>query len=587
MPTLSVKMIDRMLAVMRRFFIVGLLSLSLSSPALGDNFASGSLIIPMETTYQDNGMFRAYGLVYSLLRQGVPVRWVIASGKSFQGPDFIASAVDRQTSTLVITNHAYRGGPWIIDSGDAAAAGPIITAWQTANPNVKVHVASAAFNAPVARYLVVAPKIAMHADGNEAIARGYLQAAGIPDSRLDTAWPNTSPDMLTPVQVAGPTTTNHRDGALFDATGNPAYCQFMSMHYNVTAAQALPEGVAEVRQFLTFPVHFFAECQAVNAFENLAPYGFFLTTTGYAIKARPSAVDNYNFDSSFAQYDGPFATVGGSEPAYAIPDGGAYKAGGVTMLTAQGFLPGTWDLWMTGYLDGACPPNSESCGSLGKVSYLGGHQYSTNLPISANPTSQGVRLFLNSIFDSLCASAAGQPIISVAKSAAPTTSSPTVTFSINVGNSGASVANSGVLTDTLPAGVTFVSATNGGTYSGGTVTWNLGSLGASQTSTVSVTVTLSSPGNYSNTASLAYRVGLNSFSTRSNTSTVLYGPDTDGDGVLDSLDICPLHPNPAQDLTSEIGSCGTCGTVCAVSGGTPACVASVCRVANCSDIIYG
>jgi uncharacterized repeat protein (TIGR01451 family) len=34
------------------------------------------------------------------------------------------------------------------------------------------------------------------------------------------------------------------------------------------------------------------------------------------------------------------------------------------------------------------------------------------------------------------------------------------------------------ITDTLPSGVTFVSATNGGTFSNGTVTWNIGTLAA-------------------------------------------------------------------------------------------------------------
>ena len=42
-------------------------------PALARTFEPGSLIIPMDTTYQDTGMLKAYGLVYELLRNGVPV----------------------------------------------------------------------------------------------------------------------------------------------------------------------------------------------------------------------------------------------------------------------------------------------------------------------------------------------------------------------------------------------------------------------------------------------------------------------------------------------------------------------------------
>src|SRR5690606_37826960 len=52
------------------------------SAARADAFAAGSLIIPMDTEYQDLGIFEAYGLVYELLRGGVPVRWVIKAGKA-------------------------------------------------------------------------------------------------------------------------------------------------------------------------------------------------------------------------------------------------------------------------------------------------------------------------------------------------------------------------------------------------------------------------------------------------------------------------------------------------------------------------
>jgi uncharacterized repeat protein (TIGR01451 family) len=69
--------------------------------------------------------------------------------------------------------------------------------------------------------------------------------------------------------------------------------------------------------------------------------------------------------------------------------------------------------------------------------------------------------------------------IAVSK-AGPPTSSPgdRITYSLSVQNTGPSAAGGVVLTDTLPPGVTFVSATGGGHYnaSGDTVTWNLGTL---------------------------------------------------------------------------------------------------------------
>ena len=37
------------------------------------SFPEGSLVIPMDLAYQDTGMLQAYGLLFQLLRQGVPV----------------------------------------------------------------------------------------------------------------------------------------------------------------------------------------------------------------------------------------------------------------------------------------------------------------------------------------------------------------------------------------------------------------------------------------------------------------------------------------------------------------------------------
>lgn len=552
-----------------------------SGSAVADTFGQGSLVLPMDTDYQDQGMLKVYGLVYDLLRQSVPVRWVIKNGKLYQGVDFVASGKDHQTQA-VIANHGYRGGPWVVDSADAAKALPIIDAWQANNPEVAVHEVTASFTADVAKLLVVAPRVAMHADGNEKIARSYLMAAGIPDSTLDPTWPITSPDMLTPAQVAGPTAQNHRDGKLFDADGDPVYCQFMSMHWGVKSALASPETVAEVRTFLTNPVHFFAECQGVNAFENLVPHGHFLTPNGFLVKQQPIAVDFHNFDSPFAQIDGAFATVGGSEPGYALPPGDKYKAGGVTMITKAGAPEGTYDLWMTGYLDGGCPPYAESCNGLGKVSYLAGHQYSTTVPMSQNPTSQGTRLFLNSLFDSTCASAAGLPAIIFVKSAPATTTQANVTFTLFVSNNGPSVALDAVLVDPLPAGASFVSATGGGIYANGKVTWNLANLGVGETQAFALTLQLGAFGTYQNAANLAYLVGLNPFTKASNTTSTLFDKDSDGDGILDPLDICPLDPNPSQDLATDIDNCGACGTKCAFANAFPACVNGACVLAGCA-----
>lgn len=514
--------------------VSALLTAALPRAAAADEFAAGSLIVPMDVDYQDMGMLRAYGLVYDLLRQGVPVRWVIKAGKKIGDADFTTSATDLQ-SGAAIDQHGYRGGPWVIDAADAEAAMPFIEAWQMANPDVAVHVATGPFSGDVSRVLVVAPTIAMMADGNQKIARKYMMAAGIPDSTGDLGWPDNSPDMLDPKELSGADMVNHHDGALFDGDGDPVYCQFMSMHWAVKDAEDNPEVVAEMREFLSYPTHLFAECQAVNAFENLDPHGFFLTSKGFLIGQQPKVYDYYQQDTPFAQIDGPFISVGGSEPAYSLPQGEMYKASDVVMITQQNTPIGVNDVWMTGFIDGICPglendPDvSALCLTAGKVSYLGGHEYAVDLPISTNPDTQGARLFLNSLFEAPCSTAEGLPQVTVTKTAPAVADAAQVTFDLEFKNDGALPALEAVLTDTLPQGVTFVSATDNGVEAGGVVTWQLGNLGEGESGKVSVTVELGAPGIYANQARVDFRAGVNLLFVESNQTMTAYGvePTTD------------------------------------------------------------
>jgi len=573
---------------MRKYLALASLGLAVLVPsaAHADTYAAGSLIIPMDTTYQDAGMFKAYGLVYELLRNGIPVQWAIRRGKNYGGVDFTASATPYPSGTAIV-GYGYRGGPWLVSAENASAAKPIITAWKAKNTTT-VHVASAAFDADIARYLVTAPTIAMVADGNQKIARKYMQAAGIPDSTLDYAWPDTSPDMLTPAEIAGPSKTNHADGKLFDQEGAPVYCQLMSMHWAVSDARATPEVVAEVRSFLGHPTHFYAECQAVNAFENDPVYGHFLTPNGFSIASQPKTVDFYNADYPFAQLDGPFATTGGSEPAYSLPSGDSYKDADIVMVTAHGTPRGVGDVWMTGYLDGACSvqgdvegTSSQACLGIGKVSYLGGHEWGTSVPISTNPSSQGTRLFLNSLFEAPCATETGQPRLYLGQYAPPTTTNAQVVYTFDYSNDSPTTALSAVLRDPLPAGATFVSASAGGVYANGQVTWDLKNLGKDEFGQVTLTLRFGSHATYGNQAFIDYKVGLNSYTVSSNAATTVYDGDSDSDGIVDSLDSCPSNYNPAQSFSWDVQSCGSCGTLCSVQGGTPRCSDGACIVSDC------
>src|SRR5579883_483963 len=563
-------------------------------------FAAGSLIIPMDVDYQNAGMFKAVGLLYQLLKAGVPVEWCIATGKTLytgntafptnaaSAIDFTASATDTRTNA-VITNHGYRGGPFVIDSSYRTQALPIITAWTTKYPQVAVHSATASFTATVSRNLINAPNIAINADGHEDIAFGYLNAAAIPDSK-GQAWPTGTansypgyPDIMTPAQIAGPTTTNHHDGSLFDKNGLPVYCQVMSMHWDV--GKRNEETIAEMASFFKYPTHLFAECQAVNCIED-ATAGHFVSSdnlsgepqssvgcfnvpdNGLCAAQQPNQVSLFQSDLPFAQFDGAFATVGGSEPGYGLAPGSNYYNVGIVMMrsaTASGF--GQDDLWMTGVAGGLCAigDHGNNCAGYGKVSYLGGHQYSTNLPMLQNPQSQGTRLFLQSLFEAGCTTLEGQPNLTITKSGPSTTYSALVTYDVNWNVAGPGAALNVIVTDTLPANATFVSASAPGVFANGKVTWALGDLAPRTSGQLTVTVSLPAHGAYTDVAGGVYSIGNSTDAVPGSSVTTVYqeAPDfavpPDLAGSLCTNAMCTPPTNPCQTIACDpqTGACVT------------------------------
>ena len=154
----------------------------------GPNFTAGTLIIPTDISAngQDSGMLRAYGLVYALLRNHVPVYWIINPAKAAGGKDFsvpASNALQDVRTGATIAPRSYRGGPFVVSTTDAAAALSIIQPWQaTAGDQTAVHrfVGSGALTLDVSRALVSAPRIGVIQDGNEAIAFNNLNAAVFP-----------------------------------------------------------------------------------------------------------------------------------------------------------------------------------------------------------------------------------------------------------------------------------------------------------------------------------------------------------------------------------------------------------------------
>jgi len=98
--------------------------------------------------------------------------------------------------------------------------------------------------------------------------------------------------------------------------------------------------------------------------------------------------------------------------------------------------------------------------------------------------------------------------LSLTKSAAPATAHPgeQVVYTLDVANAGPIDDTNVTVTDTLPAGVSYVSDTCGGSYDSGTGvwTWSIGTLAANGNATCDLTVTVTTgvPGTISNTATV-------------------------------------------------------------------------------------
>ena len=191
-------------------------------------FATGALVIPMDNCYQkrdgtsapggqtqscnaasDDGIFRAYGLVYFLLKHNVTVYWAIdgATPKTaVTGADVVVPAPTTGISVVkkynwstgnmdvyspafpVNTSITYIGGPFIIDPGDKAT---VLNLFQTSadfaqfksTALVDVHEVQVGFTASQVRPLIgPPPKVAIlfsyAANTSASVMVGYAKAGG-------------------------------------------------------------------------------------------------------------------------------------------------------------------------------------------------------------------------------------------------------------------------------------------------------------------------------------------------------------------------------------------------------------------------
>lgn len=428
-----------------------------------ESFQPNTFIIPMDTTYQNNGMFKAYGLVYNLLLNNIPVKWSIKPNKSFNATDFTASSIDLQSGTPIV-NHNYSGGPFIIDSAFYTQALPFISAWQSSFPNVKVHVAASPFQADIASTMTRVPRIAVEAL-NSSIIINYLNVASIPDSNGDL-WSSSSPGVLSESEIA--------QGALFGYSLSQcrriAYDIFLSPHTG-TSTWDDPDFKIELNDYLKQGGYLHATCESIPSIENTA--GPFLTVAGIPTSDKNGGdtssfvVSMADFPSAQAASTGlPQGLPGGSfQTVYHLSPGLIFNP--QTQIIAYFTEKGKqYDFMIAG-------PYKNGEGA-GKIIYEGGHNYNPKLPYTSQMENLYYRFILNSIFFSI-----SKPLMFLEYSPATLFKNIINTITFSIVNTGASPATDISFSVTLAPGISY----NGDatipptSIVGQTLTWNSSSLG--------------------------------------------------------------------------------------------------------------
>ena len=150
--------------------------------------------------------------------------------------------------------------------------------------------------------------------------------------------------------------------------------------------------------------------------------------------------------------------------------------------------------------------------------------------------------------------AADAPVLTISKSApASVVSGQNLTYTLTFGNTGSGNATGVVVSDTVPAGTSFVSLTGGGALSLGSVIWNIGDLNAGVTGqTVSFTVAVTATtGTISNGGCSIQASGVSPVSGLPVTTTVIpIGPPTSLGNSVQSPNASDafLFPTPYTDV---------------------------------------
>lgn len=239
-----------------------------------------------------DGILKAYGLVYRLLQNNVPVYYILDTTKTtVDGPDL--TVTNASTTPVALLNHAtgassefmaaahrsiaYRGAPFIISAADVPRALNLLNNNSSFNAtdsrtgrgmfaDVYIHVAkSNILQAPVRALLMqTPPKIALLDIGGAAIGvlEGYLKDAGLYTTTATANYP-TLGDVFTRFDsVTDFTTSDGLNAGGFQILWAPHW----EGNYTITTTQR-DQVMQKINAFIDAGHPFVAQCAAISTYE--------------------------------------------------------------------------------------------------------------------------------------------------------------------------------------------------------------------------------------------------------------------------------------------------------------------------------
>ncbi len=191
---------------------------------------------------------------------------------------------------------------------------------------------------------------------------------------------------------------------------------------------------------------------------------------------------------------GPSTAFVGDTLTYAITVGNAGPEAAASVILSDSLPPGATFLSITG---SGTANGRRVAWSLGDLAAGARKTFQVKVRADASGTLTDVARVASATLDpdtsdrrtTLATSVQTRADLSVRKSGPPTAQvGETVTYTLTAVNDGPSPAAAVTLVDSLPAGLTFISASDGGTASGGAVTWSLGDVGSGSSLPRTVTV---------------------------------------------------------------------------------------------------